>query len=87
MDKREKAIRDMQEMIRRKRAEIDPAVLEKAQHAAMEKLKGRKEKPPSGTVPYDKEAARRAVEMFIARHPEQKKFRSRLLDFLQKNSH
>jgi hypothetical protein len=84
MDKKRAAIEHMKKLIQQKRAEIDPRVLKMAQRAA-EESQGLKAK--GGTVPYDRESATKAVELFLSRHPEQKRFRAKLLAFLTKSSH
>jgi hypothetical protein len=77
-------IEHMKHLMRKRRAEIDPKVLAMAK-AAAERKQGLK--PKSQTVPYDRAAATKAVELFLAGHPEQKKFRAKLLAFLTKSSH
>jgi hypothetical protein len=91
LDKRESAIEQLKKLIRDRRAQIDPAVLEKARLAA-EKAGREKKKPaapqaPPGTVPYDRESAQKAVELFLSGHPQQKEFSRRLIDMLAKRDH
>ena len=88
-DARQKAIEDMKKIIREKRADIAPEVLEKARLAAENKMAGGKkaaEKDPS-TVPYDKKSAQKAIALFLQDHPEQESFTSRLLEQLKKKDH
>lgn len=87
MSTREKLLQNIRALIRARRSEIDPRVLEKAQEAALRQMKGKAAALPADTVPYDKAAAHKAVELFIAAHPDQKDFRQKLLDHLQKSSH
>jgi hypothetical protein len=42
---------------------------------------------PAGSLPYDRDAATRAIELFIEGHKDQAAFRDRLLSFIKKQSH
>lgn len=84
MDKKAKAIAEMKKLMQLKRAEIDPKVLAMAKDAA-ERSQGLK--PKGKMVPYDREAAAKAVELFLKTHPDQKRFRAELLDMIRKDSH
>jgi hypothetical protein len=79
MDKRKEQIEDIKRKIREKRAEMDPAVLERAQRAA-EKSQGFKPLPTQ--VPYDKKAAHRVIELFLKGNPG---MQDRLRAILQKD--
>lgn len=83
MDKRQKALDALKEQIRRQRAEIDPAVLQKAQKAAESKNSDPILKPE--TVTYDKKSAQKAIEIFLSDHADQEKFVKQLSLFLEKN--
>ncbi len=80
MDKREKALQELQRQIRAQKARLDPKLLEMAAAAA-----GGGKGPD--TVPYDRESATRAVEMFLANHDDSKGFRQRLLEMIRKSQH
>lgn len=81
MDKKQKAVEELKRQMRARKAEIDPKVLAVAQRAVKAAAGDGK------TVPYDRAAAAKAVELFITNHPEQERFRDALLDFIGKNSH
>jgi len=103
LDKRRKAIEELKKMMRQRRADIDPAVLLKARAAAerrdmitaaerrdvttsAERKNAKGEKDPS-MVPYDRDAARKAVALFLQLHPDQKRFSRDLADFMNRNTH
>jgi hypothetical protein len=86
----------LKKQIREKRAELDPAILKKAQAAAEKsqgiapKAKTPEKAPPGsvppGTVPYDRKAALKAIELFLGDHAD-KGFHARLADFINRNKH
>jgi hypothetical protein len=80
MDKREKALQELQRQIREQKARLDPRLLEMAAAAAGD---GKK----TETIPYDRESATKAVEMFLANHGDSKGFRQRLLEMIRKSQH
>lgn len=85
MDDKEKAIEDLKKRLREQKARINPEILASAVAAAKNKM----EKPApeeADTVPYDKEAAGKAVELFLRSHSNAAEFRKKLLLFLKKNA-
>ena len=84
LDKKKEIIARMQKLMREKRAEIDPKVLAMARDAA-ERKQGLA--PTGKTVPYDRDAAEKAVALFLKAHPDQKRFRAQLLAMMTKKSH
>lgn len=83
MDKQQK-IEQLKALIRKERARLDPAVLEKA--AAAARTSAGKE-DLSGLVPYDRAAAARAIEIFLKDHPDAARFEKGLAAFLRKKQH
>ncbi len=84
--RRQKALEELQQQVRTQRARLDPAVL-----ARVAKTLGEAAAPAAGTapnsVPYDRAAATRAIELFIATHKDKADFKARLFTFIQKQSH
>lgn len=83
MSKRDDAIEILKKQIREQRARIDPEVLKKAAISLT--------RPPepkiSETVPYDRDAAHRAVELFLENDGERREaFCKKLLALSQKTS-
>lgn len=76
--------------IREIRGRIDPRVLARAERAAEAAQAGPSGQParpgprPVATEPYDKAAAREAVELFLQRRADQGRFASDLMDRLKK---
>jgi hypothetical protein len=81
---REKALNALKKQIRDQRARIDPAVLQRAQEALAAKAAGIT--PPPATVPYDREAALAAVELFLKDHADATAFSQKLAARLRKDS-
>jgi len=75
-DKREKALDVLKKQIRDQRERIDPAVLQRAQEALAAKAAGVSAAPDS--VPYDRETARAAVELFLKDHTDAEGFSLKL---------
>lgn len=83
MDKQQK-IEQLKALIRKERARLDPAVLERAAEAA----RAPASKSAAGEfVPYDRKSAARAIEIFLKDHPDAAGFRKGLEAFLRKNRH
>lgn len=88
MSKRDDAIEILKKQIREQRARIDPEVLKKAA-ASLNRPSPTKEnkKASAETVPYDREAAHRAVELFLQNGGERREaFCKKLLALSQKTS-
>lgn len=64
MDKKEQITKDLLKMMKSKRAEIDPEILEKARLAAVQHQQDRAHEQ-AGTVPYDRKAAAAVISHFI----------------------
>lgn len=77
MTPREKALKNIQDVIRQKRREIAPDVLLRAQKVALEHLGGAGV-PVGDMLPYDTGAARKAVALFLKEHPDPEDFCRRL---------
>lgn len=71
-------IKNLQRLMREKRAELDPRLLALARKAA-ERAHG-----IGDTVPYDKKSAEKAIGLFLDAN---KDFRAKLLDFMSRKSH
>ncbi len=76
MDKRDKALEELKNQIKKQREELDPRLLEMAERAL-----GLKEEK---TVPYDKEAAAKAVALFLKNHDDAEGFQKKLLEMMGK---
>lgn len=83
MTEREKAIETLKKLIAEQKARIDPAILAKAAAAAQGKAAKRGEED---TVPYDRAAAAKAIELFMQNHGNAADFKEKLMRFLLKNS-
>ncbi len=77
---REEALAVLKRQISDQRARLDPAVLARAAAA----LGGG---APAQSEPYDRAAATKAIEIFIAAHKDKADFKARLFSFIQKQSH
>lgn len=90
--RRQKAIDELMQLVRDQRARLDPALLariaEKMAPAAGVP-QGAKPAPaaPANSVPYDRAAATRAIELFLSAHKDKADFKARLVSFMQKQSH
>ena len=84
--RKQKALAELKQLVRDQRARLDPAVL--AQVA--QKLAPQSNAPAPATPasePYDRAAATRAIELFLAAHKDKADFKARLFSFIQKQSH
>lgn len=82
MDKRQKAIEELQKQIREQRSKLDPKLLKIAEKALRAAGTGGKDH-----IPYDRKSATAAVELFLTGHKDAEGFKRRLLEMLGKNSH
>ena len=82
MSERDKAIDVLKKLISEQKSRIDPKILARAADAAGKKPAAEK----SGSVPYDREAAGKAVELFLKNHGDAPGFKEKLLQLLKKNS-
>lgn len=79
-DTREKALDTLKKQIREQKKRIDPAVLQRAQEAVAAKAGA------ATTVPYDRETARAAVEIFLKEHADAADFSRKLAKKLHQES-
>ncbi len=83
--RKQKALAELKRLVRDQRARLDPAVLE---HVAQKLAPGiAKPAAAPASEPYDRAAATRAIELFIAAHKDKADFKARLFSFIQKQSH
>lgn len=81
--RRQQAIEELQRLVRDQRARLDPDVLARVAEA----LGGTQPAAqPSSSVPYDRDAATRAIELFLAQHKDKADFRARLFAFIKQQS-
>lgn len=80
MDSREKALQELKKRIREQKARVDPRLLKLAEQAALSRAR-----PESASVPYDREAAEKAIAFFLETHEDRKGFEHRLVEFIMKN--
>ena len=67
MVNRDKALEELKRRIQEQRERVDPDVLKQAEEAAKEHMQRSK-----STVPYDRDSAVKAVELFLKSHPDPK---------------
>lgn len=84
--RRQKALAELKRLVDDQRARLDPAVLEQV---AQKLTPATKSSTPttSQSEPYDRAAATRAIELFLAAHKDKADFKARLFSFIQKQSH
>lgn len=94
MSKREKAIEELKKQIKLGRERLGPEGIKELEKLAKGMQKPKPAAPkqeslklPPGHIPYDKEAAMRAFQMFLENHGDPKEFEKRLLALLKKSSH
>ena len=89
--KRRDALEILKKQIREQRARIDPKVLKAAEDAVKKREKAMNNPPgdppadKDGKVPYDKQAAAKAVALFLRDHADGKGFEKRLMDMIRKS--
>jgi hypothetical protein len=82
LDKRQKAIEELQKQIREQRGRLDPKVLKIAEEALQAAQSGQE-----SHVAYDRKSATAAVELFLTGHKDADGFKRRLLEMLGRHSH
>jgi len=89
MSSREKAIAELKKQIRLGRERLGPEGIKELEKLAKGLRKPKPEAPaaPPGAVPYDRESALKAFEIFLKNHGDPKEFEKRLLALLKKSSH
>lgn len=80
MTPREKALLELKEKIREQRERIDPKVLKMAAKAAALSQEG---KAGQDMVPYDRETAAKAVELFLRGRNDRAEFEERLMALIR----
>lgn len=84
--RKQKALAELKRLVRDQRARLDPAILAQvAQKLAPQANSATPTEP--ATEPYDRAAATRAIELFLAAHKDKADFKARLFSFIQKQSH
>jgi hypothetical protein len=82
MNDREKALEELKRHIKEQKARVDPEVLKRAEEAARARM------PSGGTsVPYDRESAAKAVELFLRSHPDPKDLERLIAAIVAKTRH
>jgi len=87
MDKRKSAIEELKKQIRLGRERLGPEGIKELENLAKGIVKPKQTAKPSGALPYDKQAALKAFELFLKNHGDPKEFERRLLALLKKSSH
>lgn len=89
--RRQKALDELKQLVRDQRARLDPALLariaEKMAPTGAAATPAPAKPAPANSVPYDRAAATRAIELFLATHKDKADFKARLVSFMQKQSH
>lgn len=86
--RKQKAIAELQRLVRDQRARLDPDVLaEVARIMTGNKTADPAPKKPATSEPYDRAAATRAIELFLTEHKDKAGFKARLFSLIQKQSH
>lgn len=84
-DKRQKEIDAIHKMIREQRARLDPEVLAIAERIA--KLSQNIPLGNSGNIPYNRDSATKAIELFLKSHSNAKEFQTKLFALLKAKDH
>jgi hypothetical protein len=84
MNTRDKALELLKKQMALQKERLDPKLLETAQKAAAIRQEGRAKE---NLVPYDREAAARAVQLFLQNHDAPEEFEQRLLALLKSKEH
>lgn len=82
--RRQQAIEELQRLVRDQRARLDPDVLARVAQALGGPAPAAAK--ASSSVPYDRDAATRAIELFLAQHKDKADFRARLFAFIKQQS-
>lgn len=84
MSSRDKALEILKKQMQVQKERLDPKLLQIAGKAAALKQEGKAQKD---MVPYDREAAAKAVQLFLKNHDDRADFEQRLLAMLRKDQH
>jgi hypothetical protein len=84
MSSRDKALEILKKQMQVQKERLDPKLLQIAGKAAALKQEGKAQKD---MVPYDREAAAKAVQLFLKNHGDRADFEQRLLAMLRKDQH
>ncbi len=82
MNSREKALEELKRHIEEQRARVDPEVLKQAAEAAQSQLASQ-----GASVPYDRKAAAKAVELFLKSHRDPKDLERLIAAIMAKTRH
>jgi hypothetical protein len=84
MSSRDEALEILKKQMQVQKERLDPKLLQIAGKAAALKQEGKAQK---NMVPYDREAAAKAVQLFLKNHDDRADFEQRLLAMLRKGEH
>ncbi len=84
MSSRDKALEILKKQMQVQKERLDPKLLQIASKAAALKQEGKAQKD---MVPYDREAAAKAVQLFLKNHDDRDDFEQRLLAMLRRDQH
>ncbi|MCC7038662.1 MAG: hypothetical protein IT560_15345 [Alphaproteobacteria bacterium] len=84
MSSRDEALEILKKQMQAQKQRLDPKLLQIAGRAAALKQEGKAQK---NMVPYDREAAAKAVQLFLKNHDDRADFEQRLLAMLRKGEH
>ncbi len=84
MSSRDKALEILKKQMQVQKERLDPKLLQIAGKAAALKQEGKAQKD---MVPYDREAAAKAVQLFLKNHDDRADFEQRLLAMLRRDQH
>ncbi len=84
MSSRDEALEILKKQMQVQKERLDPKLLQIAGKAAALKKEGKAQK---NMVPYDREAAAKAVQLFLKNHDDRADFEQRLLAMLRKGEH
>ena len=86
MDSKKKAIEELKKQIKLGRERLGPEGVRELEKLA-KTIQRPKPAAPPGMVPYDKQSALKAFELFLQNHGDPREFEKRLLALLKKSSH
>jgi hypothetical protein len=87
MNKRQKAIEELKKQMQMARERLGPEGVKELEKLAKGIQQPKAAAVPPGMVPYDKEAAAQALEIFFKNHDDPKTFEKRLRELIKKSSH
>jgi hypothetical protein len=84
--RKQKALAELKQLVRDQRARLDPTILQQVAQKLAPQASAVTDAAPA-SEPYDRAAATRAIELFLAAHKDKADFKARLFSFIQKQSH